>query len=105
METMTARHLKKLLVDKPISVSVEASGSAFHLYTGGVVTTEECGTNLDHAILAVGYGTTSEGVEYFLVKNSWGTGWGEAGYIRIGQKSESEYGICGILKRPVYVSV
>lgn len=105
METITAHHLKKLLVDKPISVSVEASGNIFHLYTGGVITSEECGTNLDHAILAVGYGTTHEGVEYFIVKNSWGTSWGEEGYLRIGTKSESEYGICGILKRPVYVSV
>jgi len=105
MVTITADQLKTLLAEKPISVSVEASGSIFHLYTGGVITSEECGTDLDHAILAVGYGTTSDGVDYFIVKNSWGTSWGEGGYLRIGAKSTSEYGICGILKRPVYVTV
>jgi len=105
MVTVTVTQLKTLLVDKPVSVSVEASGSVFHLYTGGVITSEECGTQLDHAVLAVGYGVTEDGVEYFIVKNSWSEAWGENGYVRIGAKSESEFGICGILTRPVFVVV
>ena len=105
MVTTTVDELKTLLTEKPISVSVEASSSIFHLYTGGVITSEDCGTKLDHAILAVGYGTTEDGIDYFLVKNSWSEAWGENGYVRIGAKSESKFGICGVLTRPVYVEV
>ena len=53
-------------------------------YTGGIVTRNSCpGTRLDHAILAVGWGNDSYGVPYLIVKNSWGTRWGESGYIRL----------------------
>lgn len=100
---MTVDELKTLVASKPISVSIEASQSTFHLYTGGVITSEKCGVNLDHAVLAVGYGTTWDGVDYFIVKNSWGTTWGELGYVRIGTQSTNKMGICGILTRPVYV--
>lgn len=103
MHSMTVDELKTLLAQKPISVSIEASNSIFHLYTGGVITSEECGTNLDHAVLAVGYGTDWNGVDYWLVKNSWGTSWGEAGYVRLGTNSTNKMGICGVLTRPVYV--
>lgn len=102
---MSVGELKGLVAKYPISVSLEASQSTFHLYTGGVITSEDCGTNLDHAVLAVGYGTTWDGVDYFIVKNSWGTSWGELGYVRIGTKSTNKLGICGILTRPVYVDL
>jgi len=102
---MTATELKSHISEKPVSVSVEASSSIFHLYTGGIITSEACGVQLDHAILAVGYGKSDDGIEYFLVKNSWSDQWGEKGYVRIGVDSESEFGICGILTRPVYVTV
>ena len=102
---MSVGQLKSLIAKYPISVSLEASQSTFHLYTGGVITSEDCGTNLDHAVLAVGYGTTWDGIDYFIVKNSWGTSWGELGYVRIGTKSTNELGICGILTRPVYVDL
>ena len=51
-------------------------------YGGGVVTNSQChGTRLDHAILAVGWNTDNYGRDYLIVKNSWGTRWGDAGYI------------------------
>lgn len=105
MKNMSVDQLKTLVATNPISVSIEASQSTFHLYTGGVITSEECGTELDHAVLAVGYGTTWDGIDYFIVKNSWGTSWGELGYVRIGTQSTSKLGICGILTRPVYVDL
>jgi len=65
------------LNSKPVSIAV-ASG-AFQHYSGGIFSDPTwCGPTKDHAVLAVGY--TSD---YWLVKNSWGPGWGEAGYIKI----------------------
>lgn len=68
-----------------------------------MITSSSCGTNLDHAILAVGYSTgTAEG-DYWIVENSWGTNWGESGYVRIGMASGA--GICGINKQMEYPNV
>lgn len=86
---------------QPTSVSVDASQPVFQNYTGGVITTG-CGTTLDHAIVAVGYGT-SNGQDYFLVRNSWGTSWGNAGFAMIGQSSTNGApGYCGINSDPAY---
>ena len=63
---------------------------------------KDCGTNVDHAMLAVGYGT-DDGKDYYLVKNSWTTMWGDHGYIKIGRGGD-EKGICGILVNPVEVT-
>merc|ERR1711862_548604 len=64
-----------------VSVAIEADQSSFQLYRGGVFT-GSCGTNLDHGVLVVGYGSDSTG-DFWKVKNSWGPSWGEAGYIRL----------------------
>jgi len=58
-----------------------------------------CGTSLDHAVTAVGYGTES-GKDYYLVRNSWGTSWGDKGYIKIA--AVDGLGICGIQQVSVY---
>jgi C1A family cysteine protease len=78
----------------PVSVAVEADQSVFQHYSSGVLT-GNCGTNLDHGILAVGFGTDN-GVDYWKVKNSWGTSYGESGYVRI-QRGNNK---CGIASGP-----
>lgn len=93
---------------QPISVAIQADQFVFQFYKSGVMTDSSCGAraNIDHGVLAVGYGTDLETQEpYFLVKNSWGAGWGEAGYIKLGRKTDNEFGICAILKMASYPEV
>jgi len=90
--------LMSALNKQPVSVAIEADQSTFQLYKSGVLTAS-CGTNLDHGVLAVGYGTDN-GVNYWTVKNSWGTGWGEGGYIRLSRDVSQKQGQCGILSGP-----
>ena len=68
---------------------------AFQAYKSGIIK-RFCGTSLDHAVLAVGYGTEN-GSDFWLVKNSWGTSWGEKGYVKIARDmSKNGPGVCGI---------
>jgi len=79
---------------QPVSVAIEADHSSFQLYRSGVFNDATCGTQLDHGVLAVGFDTLS-GQDYWIVKNSWGTTWGNQGYIWIAQHGGAA-GICGI---------
>jgi len=80
---------------QPTSVAIEADTTVFQSYKSGILNSPACGTNLDHGVLVVGYGSQS-GQDYWIVKNSWGPSWGENGYIRIAKQSGSGSGICGI---------
>lgn len=88
------------IAKQPVSVAIEADQTNFQLYQGGVLT-KSCGSSLDHGVLAVGYGTDN-GVDYWKVKNSWGSSWGENGYIRIERSSTSGPGECGIKSMASY---
>lgn len=86
----------------PISIALDAETKLFQSYKSGVITSESCGTNLDHGVLIVGYGE-EDGIKYWLVKNSWGASWGDAGYIKISRsESKNDAGICGIAMQPSF---
>ncbi|XP_031268261.1 senescence-specific cysteine protease SAG39-like [Pistacia vera] len=93
--------LLKAVAKQPVSVAIDAGGSDFQLYSSGVFT-GQCGTELDHGVTAVGYGTADDGTKYWLVKNSWGTSWGENGYIRMKRDVDAEEGLCGIAMEASY---
>lgn len=87
--------LKKAVAQQPIAIGVEADESAWQFYSSGVLT-RGCHDNLDHGVLLVGYGTDN-GTKFWNIKNSWGTGWGEDGFIRvIRTDSTSSSGMCGV---------
>ncbi len=95
----SVEQMKAALAQQPLSVSIEADKLVFQTYTSGVLSSTKCGTQLDHAVLAVGYGT-EDGQDYWLVKNSWGTSWGEDGYIKLAIVDGD--GICGVQMGPLY---
>merc|ERR1719163_690979 len=81
----------------PVSIAIEADKSAFQLYSGGILDNPACGKQLDHGVLLVGYGTDG-GKDYWKIKNSWGAGWGEQGYIRFIRGQDQ----CGLADMAVY---
>lgn len=87
---------------QPVSIAIQADQKDFQLYKSGVFT-GSCGTKLDHGVLVVGYGSNS-GDDYYLVKNSWGTTWGDKGYIKLGRGDEynNGQGQCGMLMQGSY---
>ncbi|GJZ16406.1 cysteine protease XCP2 [Tanacetum coccineum] len=94
------RSFLKALANQPISVAIDASGRDFQFYSGGVFD-GHCGTDLEHGVAAVEYGT-SKGVVYITVRNSWGPKQGEKGYIKIKRNTGKSEGICGLYKMASY---
>lgn len=97
--------LRAAVAQQPVAVAIEADTRYFQSYSGGILTSSSCGTNLDHGVLAVGYGTEN-GQDYWLVKNSWSSSWGDHGYVKIGRSSSTnDPGICGIAMQPSFPTV
>ncbi|XP_019708079.1 cysteine proteinase mucunain isoform X1 [Elaeis guineensis] len=92
--------LQKAVANQPVSVAIEAGGREFQLYHSGIFT-GRCGTDLDHGVVAVGYGTEN-GKDYWIVRNSWGGDWGESGYIRMERNVNASTGKCGIAMESSY---
>uniref|UniRef100_A0A670K807 Cathepsin L n=1 Tax=Podarcis muralis TaxID=64176 RepID=A0A670K807_PODMU len=81
----------------PVTVALDASD--FHFYSSGVFDYPNCGTSLNHAVLAVGYGTQN-GTPYWIIKNSWGPNWGEGGYILL-KRGSNQCGVAEVASYPV----
>ena len=92
--------LLQAVAKQPVSIAIEADGINFQLYRDGVLTSK-CGTNLDHGVLVVGFGQEQD-TDYWLVKNSWGSSWGENGYIKLARDVAQKGGQCGILLSASY---
>merc|ERR1712127_736890 len=85
-----------------LGIAIDAGGIGFQLYSSGVYVSNSCSsTRLNHAVTAVGYGTM-DGQDYFTVKNSWGTAWGDAGYILMAANRNNQ---CGVAATPAYAIV
>jgi KDEL-tailed cysteine endopeptidase len=107
--TPNSKDAMKLAIDQqPVSVAVDAGNLAWQFYFGGIVRSL-CGSSLDHGVLAVGYGYGGCPVlgktDFWIVRNSWGSSWGEHGYIRIKADENKNGGTCGLLAQASYPTV
>ena len=93
----SVNHLKASIVAGPTTVMVDGGDYRFHLYQSGILDSTNCGKELTHAMVAIGYGKEND-KEYFIVRNSYGKLWGEGGYIRISAEVAGN-GVCGMLLR------
>lgn len=102
---VTKRSEQNMLIalsKQPVSIAIQADQKTFQLYKSGVFT-GDCGSNLDHGVLLVGYGTM-DNLNYFILKNSWGTSWGDGGYMYISRDEQYNNGdgLCGVLLEGSY---
>lgn len=98
--------LKAAVAKQPVVIAIEADTRYFQSYSSGVLTDGvKCGTTLDHAVEIVGYGSEN-GIDYWKVRNSWGTSWGLNGYVLIQRSSSTnDIGVCGIAAEPSFLVV
>lgn len=91
--------MKAAITKSVTSISVEADKKVFQMYKSGILDSLECGTAIDHAVTAVGFGSDA-GKDYYIVRNSWGSTWGDEGYLKIAAVDGD--GICGVQRMSVW---
>ncbi|XP_019174049.1 PREDICTED: ervatamin-B-like [Ipomoea nil] len=100
----TESALLAAVANQPVSVGITIGGDVFQHYQTGVFTGDgngDCGSGYHHAVTIIGYGTSGGGEDYWLVKNSWGTSWGENGYMKMARGINGD-GVCGVNTRASY---
>ncbi|KAM3613573.1 uncharacterized protein V6R79_001612 [Siganus canaliculatus] len=86
----------------PVSVGIDARQQTFQLYSKGVYYDPNCNKDdINHAVLAVGFGVTGKGKKYWIVKNSWGEEWGKEGYILMARNRGNACGIANLASYPI----
>jgi C1A family cysteine protease len=100
----TIEALEEAVARQPISVGIEADQPVYQHYKSGVITDDACGQQVDHGVLAVGYGTEGS-TDYWLIKNSWGADWGDKGFVKIARGKSADKGECGIRTMASYATV
>ena len=100
IESGDAEQMKAALNHGPIAIAVNASDN-FMAYSSGIFNSDDpnASRNLNHAVVLVGYGR-EDNTDYFILRNSWGTGWGESGYMRI-ENDGTTNGVNGINLEPL----
>lgn len=78
--------LLEATAQQPVGISLDAS--TFKDYSSGVMDFSSCGSEINHAVVASGYGTEEDGTEYWWVRNSWGPDWGLNGYIKLARSTK-----------------
>lgn len=89
----------------PVAVAIDASSTLFRFYKTGVYSNQHCNKAFDmlnHAVLVVGYGTDQRFGDFWIVKNSWGTKYGEDGYIRMARNKNNMCGIATVATIPTF---
>ena len=102
--------MKASLQQQPVAVAIAANNVYIHSYASGVIDAKDCNKgrygNINHAVLIVGYGNDeATGLDYWLIKNSWNTTWGDKGYVKfaISAKIDSySGGVCGVNLFQIY---
>jgi len=93
------------VLQQPISVALDGASNVFQSYSGGIINSGDCGTTRNHAVLLIGYGNDN-GQDYWLLKNSWGTGWGEQGFFRLARNmNDYSAGMCGLQGDPEFPGI
>ncbi|XP_019193301.1 PREDICTED: senescence-specific cysteine protease SAG12-like [Ipomoea nil] len=98
--------LMQAVAHQPVLLEINGGDFHFRFYEKGVFS-GKCKPHLDHGVTAVGYGTTAGdgGKKYWVIKNSWGTRWGENGYMRIQRDYADKKGLCGLAKAASYPTI
>jgi hypothetical protein len=87
----------------PVSVGINASPRSFAYYSSGTLIDSSCtAAGVNHAVTVIGWGTDASGNPYWLIKNSWGTSWGQAGYAQIGRNRNNMCGIASMASQPCF---
>jgi len=93
------------IAQQPVSVAVDADDFGWQFYHGGVLGSG-CTHDVNHFVTAVGYNTYMFlwywKYDYIIIKNSWGTGWGDGGYLYLNANNETAPGMCGVYTQIVY---